>query len=411
MTELSDLRIPYGAYWSTPFARWQGSLSDLHSLKFAAATGAKVAKDKQWPLEKLDHAVLGFTVPQDKCFYGAPWVISMMGVPNVTGPTVMQACATSPRALSASAADLCRGDATASLVVTCDRTSNSPVIMHPNPRGPSGSPDIENWVLGNFSEDPNAQVAMVDTAENCARDWQISTQEQHEIVALRYDQYRDALKDDAAFLRRFMTLPLSVPDRKFRKQVATMTGDEGIHDTTAEDLKKLKPVKDGGTVTFGGQTHPADGNAGMVVTAKDRATEFTREPGIEIRILGFGQARERIAYMPAAPVKAAKRALDAAGLAIDKIDVIKSHNPFVVNDLVFSRETGIDPKKMNNYGCSLVFGHPQGPTGLRLIIEMIEELAMRGGGNGLFHGCAAGDTAMSVVISVQDKANRSGRKP
>jgi acetyl-CoA acetyltransferase len=68
---------------------------------------------------------------------------------------------------------------------------------------------------------------------------------------------------------------------------------------------------------------------------------------------------------------------------------------------VFSRETGVDPKKMNNYGCSLVFGHPQGPTGLRLIIEMIEELVMRGGGNGLFHGCAAGDTAMSVVISVR----------
>ena len=61
----------------------------------------------------------------------------------------------------------------------------------------------------------------------------------------------------------------------------------------------------------------------MVVTAKDRASEFTREPGIEIRILGFGQARERHAYMPAAPVKAAKRALDAAGLSIDKIDVVQ----------------------------------------------------------------------------------------
>lgn len=84
--------------------------------------------------------------------------------------------------------------------------------------------------------------------------------------------------------------------------------------------------------------------------------------------------------------------------------MFKSHNPFVVNDIVFSRETGVDLKRMNNYGCSLVFGHPR-PTGTRLIIELIEELVMRGGGNGLFHGCAAGDTAMSVVISVQDKRN------
>jgi acetyl-CoA acetyltransferase len=401
MTALSDLRIPYGAYWSTPFARWQGSLADLHSLRFAAATGAKVAKDKKWPLEKLDHAVLGFTVPQDQSFFGAPWVMSMIGAPNLTGPTVMQACATSARALHTAVGELCDDHAGASLIVTCDRTSNGPMVLYPNPRSPGGAPEVENWVLDNFGEDPNTRLAMVDTAENCARDWNISTQEQHDVAAMRYDQYRDALKDDAAFLRRFMTLPFSVPDHKFRKEVATLAGDEGIHNTTAQSLQKLKPVKEGGTVTFGGQTHPADGNAGMVVTTRERAGDFTDQPGIEIRILGFGQARERIAYMPAAPVKAAKRALDAAGLSVDKIDVFKSHNPFVVNDIVFSRETGIDTKKMNNYGCSLVFGHPQGPTGMRLIIEMIEELVMRGGGNGLFHGCAAGDTAMAVVVSIR----------
>ena len=242
MTALADLRIPYGAYWSTPFARWQGSLADLHSLKLAAATSVKVATDKNWPIEALDHAVLGFTIPQDQCFYGAPWVMSMMGAPNVTGPTVMQACATGPRALSEAVSELCNDDASAALVITCDRTSNSPVLMHPNPRGPSGAPDVENWVLDNFSKDPNAKVAMVDTAENCARDWQISTQEQHDVVAMRYDQYRDALKDDAAFFRRFMLLPFSVPDQKFRKEAGVMKGDEGIHDTNAQALTKLKPL-------------------------------------------------------------------------------------------------------------------------------------------------------------------------
>ena len=181
-----------------------------------------------------------------------------------------------------------------------------------------------------------------------------------------------------------------------------MSGDEGVHETTLDGLKKLKPVREGGSVTFGGQTHPADGNAGMIVTNKNRVFEFTREPDIEITIRGFGQARERLAYMPAAPVKAARRALDAAGLSIDKIDVFKSHNPFAVNDIVFSRETGVDVARMNNFGCSLVFGHPQGPTGLRLIIEAIEELVIKGGGNGLFLGCAAGDTAMAVVLSVRD---------
>ena len=58
---------------------------------------------------------------------------------------------------------------------------------------------------------------------------------------------------------------------------------------------------------------------------------------------------------------------------------------------------------MNNYGCSLVWGHPQAPMGTRSVIELIEELALRGGGCGLFTGCAAGDTAMAVVLEVGDK--------
>jgi acetyl-CoA acetyltransferase family protein len=398
-----DVRIPYGAYWSTPFSRWQASFAHLHSMRFAAHTAAKVFAFKNIPLDQIDHAVLGMTVPQEKSFWGAPWLMSLIGRGEVSGPTIAQACATSARCVAEAAHELALGDAQATLVVTCDRTSNGPVVMYPNPKAPSGAPTVENWVLDNFREDPNARVAMVETAENCARDWQISTEEQHAVVARRYAQYQDALANDCAFQRRYMPLPFEVPDAQFRKVAGQLDGDEGIHPTTEEGLAKLKPVVEGGTVTFGGQTHPADGNAGMVVTRADRVAAFTAEPKIEIRIRGIGQARERKAYMPAAPVKAARAALKAAGLAIGDIDAIKSHNPFAVNDLVFARETGIDVMKMNNYGCSLVYGHPQGPTGLRIMIELIEELVLRGGGRGLFHGCAAGDTAMAVVLEVNDK--------
>jgi acetyl-CoA acetyltransferase len=402
MSGLSDIRIPYGAYWSTPFSRWQMSFAGLHSIRFAAATAADVFAGKNLPLDRIDHAVLGMTVPQDKSFWGVPWLMSMMGAPSVTGPTIAQACATSARCLAASAGELVDGDANVSLLVTCDRVSNSPVLLHPDPGAMGGAPAVENWVLDNFKQDPHARCAMVDTAENCARDWQISTAEQHDVVVRRYQQYADALADGSAFLRRFMTLPFGFPDAKFRKRAGTLTGDEGIHPTTAEGLAILKPQVNGGTVTYGGQTHPADGNAGMVLARADRAAEFSADPTIAITIRGFGQARERPAYMPAAPVKAARRALDNAGVAIDRIDAIKSHNPFVVNDIVFARETGIDVDRMNNYGCSLVYGHPQGPTGLRIIIELIEELVMKGGGLGLFHGCAAGDSAMAVVLEVSD---------
>ncbi len=398
-----EVRIPHGAYWSTPFVRWQGSFAHLHSLRFAADTAGKILKQKHVPLDRIDHGVLGTTIPQQKSFWGVPWMMSLMGAGQVAGPTIAQACATSARCVALSASELCADQANASLVVTCDRTSNSPVVVYPDPQAASGSPAIENWVLDNFREDPYARIAMVETAENCARDWQISTEEQHDVVARRYQQYQDALKNDRSFQRRYMPLPFDVPDRTFGKITARLDGDEGIHATTAEGLSKLKPVIAGGTVTFGGQTHPADGNAGMILTRADHASAFTAEPGIDIRLRGVGQARERKGYMPAAPVKAAKQALQSAGLAIGDIAAIKSHNPFAVNDIVFARETGVDVMTMNNYGCSLVYGHPQGPTGLRIVIELIEELVLRGGGLGLFQGCAAGDTAMALVLEVTDR--------
>ena len=107
--------------------------------------------------------------------------------------------------------------------------------------------------------------------------------------------------------------------------------------------------------------------------------------------------------MPEATVPAAMNALKRAGKTMAQIDAIKTHNPFAVNDIFFSRQTGCDLAKMNNFGCSLVWGHPQAPMGTRSIIELIEELAIRGGGTGLFAGCAAGDTAMAVVLDVVDR--------
>jgi len=106
--------------------------------------------------------------------------------------------------------------------------------------------------------------------------------------------------------------------------------------------------------------------------------------------------------MPKAPVPAAQRALDAAGLGIADVDVVTTHNPFAVNDLYFSRQTGFSLEAMNPYGCSLVYGHPQAPTGMRLLVELIETLRERGGGTGLFTGCAAGDTGAALVIRVED---------
>ena len=393
--------IPYGIYWSTPFARWQGPIAHLNSLKLAANTGKAALAAKRFPMERIDLGLLGHTNPQLGSFYGLPYVTGMMGMDRVTGPTVTQACATSARALQMATQEVAEGASQCSLVICADRMSNAAVIYYPDSTAPGGRGITESWSLDNFGNDPYAKNAMIDTAENVCRRYGFTTAQQHEVAQSRYVQYQDALANDRAFQRRYM-VDVQVTDAGFRKQLGTFSADDGIIATTAEGLAKLKPVKPDGTVTFGGQTHPADGNAGMIVTTQAGAKELSLEPGIEVELLGFGNARVEKGFMPAATVPAALMSLKAAGLTMKDVTAVKSHNPFAANDLVFAKETGFPLEKMNNYGCSLIWGHPQGPTGLRLTIELIEELAIRGGGIGLFTGCAAGDSGMALVLRVTD---------
>ena len=394
--------IPYGAYWSTPFARWQGSLAHLHSIEFGAHVAKlEMAKRKIDPTA-FDYGVLGFSVPQKHSFYGLPWLMGMAGAPQAGGPTMMQACATGVRTLLAATQEIECGMATTALAINCDRTSNGPHLYYPNPRGPGGTGAAEDWVMESFNRDPLGDHAMLQTAENVAARHGIATAEQHELVLRREEQYRMSLADDSAFLKRFMSLPFEVPPANFKKTANTLAGDEGFSQSTPEGLARLRPVMPGGCVTFGAQTHPADGNAAIVVTTREQARELSADPKIAVRLHGFGLARAPLAYMPEAMLPAALRALDQADRKISEMKAIKTHNPFAVNDLFFAKLTGCDLKAMNNYGCSLVWGHPQAPMGTRSVIELIEELALRGGGFGLFTGCAAGDTAMAVVLEVDD---------
>jgi acetyl-CoA acetyltransferase len=395
--------IPYGAYWSSPFCRWQGSFAHVHAFELAAMSARTALCRRNIDPAVLDAGVLGTTVPQKGAFYGLPWLAGEIGAPHLAGPTIAQACATGARVIAAAAAELAQGGATAVLTMTTDRVSNGPHIYYPAPSAPGGTGPHENWVLDNFERDPFAGLSMVRTAENVAQKYQIGTAEQHELVLRRFEQYADAKRDGAAFQARFLE-PVEVPAPSRRGATITVTNDEGVQEASAERMARLKPVIAGGTVTHAGQTHPADGTAGLIVASRDKARELASDPNITVEILGFGQARAAKGMMPEAPIPASEQALTAAGLTISDMAAVKSHNPFIVNDIAFARHFGVDARRaMNNYGCSLVFGHPQGPTGMRIVIELIEELVLLGGGYGLFNGCAAGDTAMALVLRVDNR--------
>jgi acetyl-CoA acetyltransferase family protein len=398
-----DVEIPLGGYWSTPFAKWQGPFARLHSMRFAAHVAKQELARRSIDPRAFDRAVLGITIPQWRSFWGAPWLMSMVGAENVSGPTIVQACQTGPRSLVAAILEIGAGAATTALVATCDRTSNGAFVSYPGDLERGGVPRTEAWVVDNFMDVPDLGYPVVQTAENVAARWQISRGEQDDIALLRYAQYGDATANEGAFHRRFMTLPFEVPDPSFERVSEVIDGDVGVAETSRAAVETLAPVIAGGIVTHAAQTHPADGAASIIVAEAGRARDMTLDPRLRIRIVSFGEARAEPGFMPVAPVAASRVALDRAGLPLAAIDAVKSHNPFVVNDIVFARETGFPVERMNNFGSSLVFGHPQGPTGTRLIIELIEELVLRGGGYGLYHGCAAGDAGFALVVEVRDR--------
>jgi acetyl-CoA acetyltransferase family protein len=395
---LTKAYIPYGGYYSSPFSRWQGKMANENAVVLGANTAKRWFASRHVDPTVVEYVYYGITVAQHYMFHSHNWAAAMLvdGKKDVPGLMINQACTTSTTCIHLAAVNIEVGTFETAFALMSDRCSNGPHTVWAQPLGPGGEVESENWMMDNFT-DPWGGMMMVQTAENVAAEAGITRQECDAVALRRYEQYQDSLANDRAFQKRYM-FPVEV--KVSRKQTVMVEEDEGVTPSTAEGLAKLKPVEPNGVLTFGSQTHPADGNCGFIVTTRERARELSTDPTIEIQIVSYGFARAKKAYMAQAPVPAAQMALKNAGLKVEDMKAIKTHNPFSVNDLYMSKQMGIDVMGMNNYGSSLIYGHPQSPTAGRLIAELLEELVLLGGGYGLWAGCAAGDTGASLVVKV-----------
>ena len=399
---LSKAFIPYKGYYSTPFCKWQGTLAKENAIVLGGKTAGRWFEAKSFNPGNIDYVFCGITIGQPHHFYASVWAAALIGAGKVPGMTISQACSTGATCLYQAAVGIETGLYQMPFVLMTDRCSNAPHTIWPNPDGPGGQVISEDWMIDNFNSDPNVGLKMIETAENVAKTAGFSKEECDALTLRRYEQYAMATADERAFQKGYM-FPAEVALSK--KKTVTVDEDEGIMPSTQEGLARLKPLIKDGVHSFGSQTHPADGNCGAIVTTRERARELSAAPEVEIQIVSYGYAREEKGRMAAAPVPAAKMALANAGLTINDITAIKTHNPFIVNDLNMAKALGVDPAGnehigFNNYGCSLIYGHPQGPTAGRLIVEGIEEVVNVGGGYFLWAGCAAGDTGAAMVFKI-----------
>jgi acetyl-CoA acetyltransferase len=374
-------------------------MANDNAIVLGATTAKRWLTKSNFDPTIFDYMYLGITIAQHHLFYSHTWAAAILvdGAKDLPALMVNQACTTSSTCIHLAALNIEVGTYQTAFALMTDRASNGPHTVWPQPLGPGGEVESENWMMDNFNKDPWAGQKMIQTAENVARELGTTREECDAVTLRRYEQYQDALANDRAFQKRYIFPP---EVRVSRKKVVLVEEDEGITPTTAEGLSRLKPVEPGGVHTFGAQTFPADGNCGFIVTTRDKAKELSADPNIEIQVLSYGFSRAKKGFMALAPVPASEMALKVAGTTVKDLKAVKTHQPFAVNDINMAAKMGIDVNWMNNYGSSLIYGHPQGPTAGRLIAELLEELVMLGGGYGLWAGCAAGDTATAMIFKV-----------
>jgi acetyl-CoA acetyltransferase len=388
-----NARIPYGTWGSSFFPAWQMSaLAEVNIGQFAGEAMNRILGKRRVSTDRLDYLVIGSTVPWHWKFWNAPLVASCVGR-RIPGFHVEAACATGLLATLAAGAEVQMGAAEVVGVLTFDRTSDSPVGVFPERRAYQRTVPLAD-VWDNFGFDPATSGAMIASAGKAARKHGVDRREVDEVALLRHEQYFAARESGAL---DNVLVPLDVLNIQGRP-LGRIDDDLGVRRITAGELRAMRELDT--CVTGGTQTHASDGMATLLVTTPEKAKEISARPEVDIQFVAKSEVRSAPSLMPEAPVIAVRRLLDRTGLSMDDIAVSHSHNPFAVNDVIAGKVLECDWRDMNKTGCSLVWGHPQGPTLTRTLIEGLEEAVALGGGYVLIFGCAAGDVGTSALFKV-----------
>lgn len=229
------------------------------------------------------------------------------------------------------------------------------------------------------------------TAENLARKYNISRQEQDEFALISQERAARAI-NGGLFKEEIVPYEL-----KGKKGGILFDTDEHPRETSLEMLAKLKPVfKEDGTVTAGNSSGRNDAAAAVIVTTPEKAKSFGLKP--LARVIGIGAKGCPPQIMGIGPVGATQAALKMSGLSLDQIDLIELNEAFAAQSLAVMKELGMDMAKTNVNGGAIALGHPLGATGAIILIKLINELKRTGKRYGLATMCIGGGQGISTIL-------------
>ncbi len=230
------------------------------------------------------------------------------------------------------------------------------------------------------------------TAENVAKQWQI-TREQQDEFAVKSQNKAEAAQKSGKFKDEIVPYVIST-----KKGDVTVDQDEYIkHGVTLEGVAKLRPafIKDG-TVTAANASGINDGAAALVVMSAAEAQKRGLTP--LARITSWATAGVDPSVMGSGPIPASRKALEKAGWKVSDLDLIEANEAFAAQALAVNKDMGWKPDIVNVNGGAIAIGHPIGASGARVLVTLLHELARRGGKRGLATLCIGGGMGIALTV-------------
>lgn len=378
----------------TAMGEYVGSLKDISAIDLGAVAARGALQATGVAPEEIDHAVVGNALQTSgDAIYGARHVALKAGVPfDRPALTVNRLCGSGIQSIISAAQMIQLGEASTALAGGMESMSQAPHVI----RGARSG-----FALGEGKLEDSLMVALLDTycntpmagtAENLARKFEISREDQDQ-YALRSQQEAKRAKEAGYFAAEIV--PVEV---KTRKGTFQFDADDHLRpETTIEGLAKLRPAfaKDG-FVTAGNASGIVDGAAALVLAGE----EFVKSRDLKPmgRIVSWAYAGVEPEIMGIGPVPSTRKALEKAGLSLAEMDLIEVNEAFAAQYLAVEKELGLDRSRTNVNGGAIALGHPLGATGTRLVLTLLHELQRRQARYGLATACIGGGQGIAMIV-------------
>ncbi|MAE76692.1 MAG: acetyl-CoA C-acyltransferase [Planctomycetes bacterium] len=389
---LGGARTPMAEYSGTPGS---GKLKDVSAIDLCVHATKAALERTGIAADQVEHIAVGNALQTSTdAIYGARHVGLKAGLPIETpAVTLNRLCGSGIQSAVTCAQMMQLGEAKLTVAGGMESMSQAPFVARGIRDGIrfGVQPQLEDSLFSSLM-DPYCGLYMAQTAENIARQSNISRQAQDD-YALRSHQLGAAAVQSGVFADEIA--PIEV--QKGRKTFVVDTDDHIKPDTTLEALSGLRAAfgKEG-TVTAGNASGIVDGAAALVLATADHACELGKEPIAKIR--SWGMAGVAPDVMGMGPVPAIKIAVERAGLSLEDIDYFEINEAFSAQYLGVEKDLGLDRDKCNVNGGAIALGHPLGATGTRLLLTLLYQLRRTGKSFGCASACIGGGQGIAMIL-------------